>query len=123
MAIRLSKYLRQDCLVWEKIGNDPSGKPKYATNPVALKVRWDDLDVQVLTTTGRTIVSKTKLMCASEIKEGAIVWRGTVDDWRLLPTYPARPSPIDDAFEVISTGETPDLRGRDFLFVAYLSKK
>lgn len=118
MALKIAKYCRQPMLYWEKLASSTAGKPVYSVNPVSMLVRWSDEMVEVITPQGRTVMSNSNIMAATEMKVGSIVFLGTVADWRKLPTYPARPSPVQGGREIILTGHIPDRKGRDLLFQA-----
>lgn len=119
MGIRLKKYLKQDCLYWAKTGVTTAGKVTYAP-VVALKCRWEDGMQDHLMDDGRIITSKAHILLSTNVTQGSLIYLGTMATWKLLPNYPAVPTPQQGGFEIIMVGKTPDMKGRDLLVEAWL---
>lgn len=119
MGIKVRKYWKQKMVYWEKTGSGNAGQSTFKS-PVEVKVRWEDRQEQVILLDGRTIVSNAHIMCSQKIVHGSVVMKGTLADWKKMPTYPKVPTTQQGGKEVFKTGETPDKKGRDLLFEAWL---
>lgn len=119
MAINVKKYLKQKLVYWQKTGTGASGQSTYG-QPVEVDCRWDDLQEEVQMIDGRKIISNAHVLTQTPLALGSLVMKGTLADWKAMPTYPRIPTKNQGAFEIFKTGGTPDLKGRPLLDEAYL---
>ena len=113
------KFAKQTLVYWAKAGSDGFGKPAYA-DPVEIKCRWDDIQREMITAEGRSIITKAQLLLVSPVAPGGLVFLGLLTDWQALATYPKIPTVNQGGLEVMIAKNTPDLKARSFVYEAYL---
>ena len=120
MAVKLRRYLRQDCVYWAKTGEDSSGRPVYATNPVQLKCRWEDGAELITGMDTRSIICNARVMFSQAVMTGGLLFLGTLADWRRLKSYPRVPTKTEGGWQIIMAQHIPDRKGRNFFYQALL---
>ena len=114
------KICRQNLVYWEASIPGGFGTTTYK-KPVEIKCRWEDVQEELVGADGRTRVSNAHvILLGVQPVLASILFQGTLADWKKLPTYPKIPTSTQGGFEVIKSGHTPDKKGRDLLFEAYL---
>lgn len=116
--MRVKKYFRQRLVRWEKSGTGGSGQTTYKA-PVEVRCRWEDRSEEVQMLDGRRVISNAHIMAGSAFLAGDLVMKGTIADWKALPTYPKLPSKNQGGVEIFKAGDTPSIKGKALLFEAF----
>lgn len=117
MPMRILDTMRQQKAVyWEPSGTDDYGNPKYS-DPIELKVRWEDTAAEYLDKGGETAVSRSKIMMKDEhLKLDGILWKGKLAD--LIDDVNPYANP--GASEINQLSEIPTLKADEMFVVAWL---
>lgn len=115
----VDKFAKQKMVLWSKIGNDPNGRPIYAT-PTEVFIRWEECFRQRVDAAGRLYHSTAMLLLAVPMKVGDLVFLGTLATWQAMPTYPALPTVNQGGQEIKQVDTTPDLKAQSYIYQAYI---
>jgi hypothetical protein len=75
----ISAARKQRAVWWEKTGETGSGQPIYA-QPVEVKCRWDDVQVEFIDLAGNNTVSNSRVAVDRRMKPGDVLWEGKLED-------------------------------------------
>lgn len=110
----LTRNLRQTITRWPLSGIlDNHGHPTW-DSPVLLNGRWEDFVEQILTTEGKTILSRSRVFLIVDVSIGDYLMLGEFGSGDLDPHT------LAGAYEVKDFRKTPQLRGSDFERIARL---
>lgn len=114
--------LKQTAVYWglasvESDGNDYDnyGQP-VLTEPVELKCRWEDEQVEFIAADGTKQISKSVVYVESDVAAGGVLMLGTLSD--ITDSENAKEN--DGAWEIKGFGKLPNFRATEFLRTAYL---
>ncbi len=101
------KFLNQIVVYWAKAGqSDGYGKPSYA-DPVELKARVEDTEIEILMADGRKVMAGGYVFLVDEVEVGGLLFDGTLGTWQALPNYPDIPSMNQGAKEIMKVDAIP----------------
>lgn len=103
--------LNQDAVLWPAGGFDDSGQPTVG-EPVAILCRWLTTRRQSISPTGEPIAISADLTTDRLLPLGSHVWKGKLADYN--------DAAANEVMVVLTQGETPDIKGRAFLYEAGL---
>lgn len=104
--------LTMDAVLWSKTGNDDVGQPAYAA-PVAIKVRWEDVEETFIDGAGRTQVSKAKVYVGLDVPDSSALMLGKLTD--LSGSQLIDPFGNEHCWEVKGFSKIPNRKGKKFL--------
>lgn len=112
----IKKVLIQDATYWEANGFDSFGKPRYK-NPVAIKVRWDDVgeisNARIIdTATGEEFASKAEVMVGFTPVLGSRIALGTFTA--------VNPLSVSTSERIRAKADTPTIKGDDVFRQVFL---
>jgi hypothetical protein len=118
VAMRIKRYLKQEVVYWAKRAADRAGQSTYDP-PVQLLCRWDDGVQTVIEPDGRMVSYTAQVMFGPEvdIKEGSLIFKGTLTQARALVQYPTVPSAKQGSREVLRVERTPGMRTKNLLMI------
>ena len=99
--------LNQKAVLWMSSGVDNYGK-FVVTNPVEIACRWEEKRHQSMASDNTVIAADSTVYVDRLIKQGSILWKGTLKEWVNLLTTTA-PRWLK---EVTAYNEIPDIKGR-----------
>jgi len=111
----LKKMRKQFAVYWPPQGVNDYGDPTWS-DPVQLKVRWEDIEEVLVTARGETKESKSRVFVGQDVEEGGVLWQGTLASLTTL----TEPFKNKGAGQIFAVTKAPDLKVKDFLRVAYL---
>ena len=102
-------YLFEKAVLWAAGGFDQYGQEKVNA-PVEINCRWNKKRTQVKDATGATITVDATVVVSREIRPGAVMWEGELEDW-----YGTGSAHFTDSelMKVVSYDETSDLKMRN----------
>lgn len=112
--INMAKYMQQKLVYFEKTGDNT-----YKAG-VEVACRWDDIVEEVQVGGGEKIVSRSFLLTPFKLKEGSIVWQGTLAQYKAQPYYPKVPTTTQGGYQVMVAGSNPSIRGQPLVYTARL---
>lgn len=114
---------RQDAVYWAPNGIDQFSQPQYLV-PVGLKVRWVDGNVEYLDKQGRTMVSSAMVYTGEDVKEGGVLWLGSIDDVNLGDNPYTDTDDFQNKYpgasEIKKFEKAPNVKATRFLRTAFL---
>lgn len=110
----VAKVQKQKLVYWETNGFDGFGQNTYAY-PEELNCRWDDVFEMVKDNQGREFVSKAVIISPKLLVQGSYVKKG-----QILTSTPASPNDDTDVYMIRTTSHTPDMKGNNLLYMAYV---
>ena len=102
MAI-IKKVLVQDATYWGTPAEDGYGKHTFAA-PVAIKVRWDDVQEKFVNTAGEEEISKAKVMVGQDMDLGGYLYLGT--------SASTNPEDLDGAWPIKAFKKIPEIASK-----------
>lgn len=111
----LSRMRKQYAVYWAPGGIGPDGATTFE-EPVELRVRWEDSQEQFVNREGDVKVSKSKVYTENNLEISGYLWKGNLEDL----TDPSDPLGNEDAYEIQSVSEIPDMKAKRFLRIAWL---
>jgi hypothetical protein len=122
MASGIIKFLKkkvcvQTAIYWEYQGTDAYGNKTY-TDPVEIRVRWDDQTELVRDDTGKEVASKAQVQVLQDLEVDSWLYLGSLSDFGSpIPN----PEDVDGAYKIIRFDKNPLFNSTDeFTRVAYL---
>lgn len=89
-------------------GGDSFGKPNHV-RPIALKVRWEEKQQEILLPDGRKVLTMGYVLLSTKLVASAIIWKGTMAQW--TQSYaPERPTKAQGGMEIVYVRDTPGIR-------------
>jgi hypothetical protein len=110
----VNKVQKQKLIYWETNGFDGYGQNTYAY-PEELNCRWDEVYETVKDPQGREFVSKAVIISPKLLVQGSYVKKSL-----LLTSTPPSPNDDTDVYMIRNTSHTPDIRGNNLLYMAYI---
>jgi hypothetical protein len=107
--------LNQHAVVWSPNGHSRTGDKKVNAG-IELKVRWEDLTLTDRPSKGDEQQYDARVIVKQDVDIGSIFWQGKESE------LPDPVTNVDTLYEVIEFRKTPDVKGRNFRRVCYLSK-
>jgi len=102
-----TQNLNQKAVLWMSSGKDDYGK-FTVISPVEISCRWEEKRRQSMASDNTVIAIDSTVYVDRVIKQGSILWKGTMKEWtKLLTTTDSR-----WLKEVTSYNEIPDIKGR-----------
>jgi len=104
----LDKYVKgmnQTFVYWEHLKRSGTGQNTYS-DPIEIKGRKEDESEVVRTRDGREIVSKAKIFVDRKLKLNSYLYEGLLTD-----ITGEAPENVDEAYEVMISGASPNLSG------------
>jgi len=102
--------LKQRAVLWMSSGVDNYGK-FTVTTPVEIDCRWEEKRHQSMAPDNTVIAADSTVYVDRVVRQGSIMWKGTLKEWTKLLTTPAATNPRW-LKEVSSYNEIPDIKGR-----------
>lgn len=96
------KSLRQRAVYWAYSGTDRNGDP-VLSSPVEIKVRWETDRSESINDDGTPISIDGNVKVDRAIVVNSVLWLGRLSE---LPT------PVTNPMIVVSTSDTPNMKGR-----------
>ena len=106
---------RQNAVYWAFSSIDQYGKKSFA-NPVAIRVRWDDVVEEFLDSEGERRFSKSLVYVGIDMAIGGVLMLGTLADI----TDSVNVKENDGAWEIRRFDKVPNLKATETLRIAYL---
>lgn len=110
--------LCQLAVLWPRTGTDRYGQPAIG-DPIELRVRWKNVQAQVLDAEGNTITIDATVIVDRKISIGSLMYNGSMLDQSELGTgtgtstsVPDDYAPPADVMMVKTYSETSDLKAR-----------
>ena len=107
--------LAQTALLWPAYGWDYHGQPRYDADgepivgpPEEIEARFSIKQAEMVDPKGNSIVVQSTAVVDRRVREGSLLWIGTLDDW--LGTGSAGDD--NELYEVRAYAESPDLKNR-----------
>ena len=112
--MNFNKFLKQLMYYWPLSGTDETGSPTHGT-PLLVACRWEDKCEEILSITGSTFISMSKLLMVVPIPVGSYVYLRKTGD--VVPETPA-----EDArcHLVRAVNEIPDIQAKKVLYEVWL---
>lgn len=101
----VTRNLRQTITYWAFNGVDNSGDPSFAT-PTTITGRWEDRALEVISSSGERVVSRSVVYLAQDVNLGDYMFLGT--------DTTASPVGVIGAFPVRDFRKIPNIRGTIF---------
>lgn len=113
----ITRALRQTAVWWSVsfVAVDDYGQP-VVSSPIEIKVRWDDVVEEFVTSDGTKEMSRAVVMVDRDVSVGDVLMLGTLSDIKDA----TRPKANTGAWEVRSFSKTPNLKHTENLRVARL---
>lgn len=102
---------RQNATLWAAGTESTSTGRKKVLASVAIKVRWEDEEHDVLGAGGETIKAHTLVVVDRDIAIGSLMWLGKRANWTAA---------VGDLKEVVSFSKVPNIKGTRFRRVVSL---
>lgn len=116
----VKKFAVQTAVYWAKPTNSGDGGMTFS-NPMEIKVRWDEEEVITKDSFGNEFKSKAKIMTNEELDFNGWLFLGTLDD---LPTISSNPYSITGAYEIKLRKKIPMVKKTDdFLRLYFLAER
>lgn len=115
----LRKFQKQKLVLWKRVDSDAHGGDVYG-DPTEESCRWEDKQQQVQTADGTLVQSTAYVLLGVEVRPDDLLFLGTLEDCRSLPSWPDPPTFEDGGRPVITVDTSPDLDASEFLYEAYL---
>lgn len=109
--------LNQTCVYWSPAGVNGFGEPLYA-DPVELACRWEDKQELFRDKEGQEVVSSAVVYPESTVVLGGYLFLGDLAD--LSSAEEDDPRIVSNAKEIRSTGASPNLKGTQWVYKAWL---
>lgn len=93
----------QDAVYWAWSGKDIQGTPTVSTG-IALRVRWEEKQSQMLDSQGRTISVDAQVVVNREVLVESIMWLGKLGALSGTP-----PTPTSKIFQIAAYDRVPDI--------------
>ena len=122
----ITKVLKQDAVYWPPVdrsdlGNDAThddyGRPVLKCNPIQISVRWENVQEEIMSEAGATVIAKHKVMVSQDVFLRGFLWLGLLanaPDFYLDPRYQS------DVFEIMKFEKIPNFRNTEYLRIAWL---
>jgi hypothetical protein len=115
-----NRYIERLCndtaVYWENIGPDGYGGNEYK-EPVEIDCRWSDEKELIKSGDGREVISQANLLVVQDLKEGSMVYHGTLSD---LDSDQQDSPKKTDAYQILRFTKVPSINGRSYKRKAYL---
>ena len=117
--MRISKLLNQHAVYWAKGPPRTDGKQTFL-DPVQIKCRWEDTQIEVKDATKANGVwsAKSVIDTEYEVEKGGYLWRGKLA--QLTTLNPADPKTQTDSGRVEYVDGIPGVSAAQTLYTAYL---
>ena len=96
--------LTQDAVLYALAGVDDYGHHTVSSTGVAIKLRWETKQVEVIDAQGNTTMLESVAFVDRVIAIGSNIWLGKLADV---------PSPVTNLRQVVTYSEIPDTKGRN----------
>lgn len=97
-----------DAVLWTAGAPDRYGQPTV-NDPIDICVRWNTKRRQAYDANGNLIALDATVVVDIQIPIGSLMWKGCLDDWMT----PGTGTSAEEVMEVVTYGETDDIRGRE----------
>lgn len=115
----VARFANQKLVYWAKAGSDEFGKPTFA-DPVEVACRWEDKTRMIVLPDERRVMASASILTSTELKAGGLVKKGTLADWKALPSYPKVPTERQGGHEIIHVDGTPDIKAVEYVYEVYV---
>jgi hypothetical protein len=125
MAMDFDWFQTDVCVYWQPdLTSGPSEEAQTLfLQPVQITCRWQDVAEVIMDRTGRTIMSKSKILTTGlgddgeliRLKEQGVLWHGRLEDVADL----GDPFKNEDAQEIQSVRSVPDIENENKLYVVF----
>ena len=115
----LDKCRKQDAVYWPPSSErfDEYGRP-IVSDPVQLKVRWEDKAEEFIDAQGTKQVSSAKVIVGEDLEIGGLLMLGTLSD--VDSSFPEDPKSKFEVKEIRMFEKIPDLKAKRYLRTAIL---
>jgi hypothetical protein len=112
----LRKIRKQKALYWAPLAVGGQGRADTFEDPVEIDCRWTDVTEETVAPFSNRFTSKAKVIVDRVLAEGGLLMKGLLTD--LLSTE--HPSEAAGCFEIMLFQNIPDIKAKDFLYMATL---
>jgi hypothetical protein len=114
MTTFYSEDLRQTATYWAPVGIDGFGKKTHA-KPVTLNCRWEKKKERYRNPQGEIELSTASVFLEQSVAAGGFMFLGT--------SLELSPYDEEDALEIVSADEVPELEGEDVTYKAQMNPR
>lgn len=112
-----SKFCKQDAVYFAPGAKDKFGSTAFS-DPVAVRVRWEDKKTEVLLEGAIRVTASHHILINQDVEEGGLLWLGTLEDWEALNIAAVQAS-LPDHHRIVSFNKIPNMRATDYLREVY----
>mgnify|MGYP000421490687 CR=1 FL=1 len=109
------RAMKQKAVYWSPASLDSFGKPTWNT-PTEIDCRWTDAVEEFINPEGERVLSRAKLIVDRDLEIKGVLWLGKLVD--LVDA--SNPKNNDNAWEILQTKKTANMRGTKYLRQVYL---
>ena len=110
----ITKMRKQIAVFWEKTGTDNYGRPTFTT-PIQIDCRWEDIAEEFINYRGTREISRSTVYVDRVMVVGGYLKLGALSSATL-----ADPTEEDDAWEIKSFRQVPNLKNTETLLSCQL---